>query len=384
MVGQSGHLHIREFNMKKSSIVKRVIIAVLFAAVLLSTPLLFLIKTPEEKKTQKWSSTIEINERVLSPASNSIDFKIDKAGEHNLYFSLIPEGFDKDSIGNVKLSDLGFITTFVVTDSNDNVVYSSTQGAIYLDTVIYLMPGNYKVTYYYFSDPDEFYDFESTNIVSIKEASQMVKDINFPAFKENGTTVFNYEFCCLSKEEAKVFPSIMLSWGLLVGLLAGFLLAEFLLFGKDSEKRFDERQILEQGKAFKIGFFVLLVTIEAIIILNFTGIASVADYPVFYQIAIFLGLLSYVVYCIWHESYFAINEKSTRVIILFAFIAAINIVIGIINAIHGQIIVDGRITFRILNPLCAILFIVIFATMLLKRIVNSKNASADEEEEDDE
>ena len=103
-----------------------------------------------------------------------------------------------------------------------------------------------------------------------------------------------------------------------------------------------------------------------------------------YQIAIFLGLLSYVVYCIWHESYFAINEKSTRVIILFAFIAAINIVIGIINAIHGQIIVDGRITFRILNPLCAVLFIVIFATMLLKRIANSKNASADEEEEDDE
>ena len=50
----------------------------------------------------------------------------------------------------------------------------------------------------------------------------------------------------------------------------------------------------------------------------------------------------------------------------------------------GQIIVDGRITFRILNPLCAILFIVIFATMLLKRIANSKNASADEEEEDDE
>ena len=176
----------------------------------------------------------------------------------------------------------------------------------------------------------------------------------------------------------------MLSWGLLVGLLAGFLLAEFLLFGKDSEKRFDERQILEQGKAFKIGFFVLLITIEAIIILNFSGLASVADYPVFYQIAIFLGLLSYVVYCIWHESYFAINEKSTRVIILFAFIAAINIVIGIINAIHGQIIVDGRITFRILNPLCAILFIVIFATMLLKRIANSKNASADEEEEDDE
>lgn len=383
MVG-SGHLHIREFNMKKSTIVKRIIIAVLFAAVLLSTPLLFLIKTPEEKKTQKWSSTIEINDRVLNPVSNSIDFKIDKAGEHTLYFSLIPDGFDKDSVGNVKLSDLGFITTFVVMDSNDNVVYSSTQGAIYLDTVIYLMPGNYKVTYYYFSDPDEFYDFESTNIVSIKEASQMVKDINFPAFKENGTTVFNYEFCCLSKEEAKVFPSIMLSWGLLVGLLAGLLLAEFLLFGKDSEKRFDERQILEQGKAFKIGFFVLLITIEAIIILNLSGLASVADYPVFYQIAIFLGLLSYVVYCIWHESYFAINEKSTRVIILFAFIAAINIVIGIINAIHGQIIVDGRITFRILNPLCAVLFIVIFATMLLKRIANSKNASADEEEEDDE
>jgi hypothetical protein len=181
-----------------------------------------------------------------------------------------------------------------------------------------------------------------------------------------------------------VFPSIMIGWGIALGLLFGLFMAEFLVFGNSGENKFDERQILEQGKAFKIGFFVLLVTIEAIIILNFTGIATVADYPVFYQIAIFLGLLSYVIYCIWHESYFAINEKSTRVIILFAIIALINLVIGIINIIHGQIIVDGRITFRILNPLCAILFIIIFATMLLKRIANSKQASADEEEEDDE
>ena len=127
----------------------------------------------------------------------------------------------------------------------------------------------------------------------------------------------------------------------------------------------------------------MLITVEAVIILNVSGLATVADYPVFYQTAVFLGLITYAVYCIWHESYFAINEKTTRVIIFFAFIALINLVIGIINIINGQIIVDGRITFRILNLFCTVFFVVIFATMLLKRISNS-HKSSNEEEEDDE
>ncbi len=371
--------------MKKSVIVKRIILLVLFAAVLLLTPVLFFIKTPFEQNMSKWTSTIEVKDRVAYPASNSIDFKVDKAGEHTVYFSLIPEGYDKDTLGNVKLSNLGFITTLVITDSSDNVVYSSSQSAAFLDTVIFLEPGNYKVTFYYFTDEDEFYNYASTYICGSKEASQMSKDINFPSFIENGTTVFNYEFCCLSKEKDLVFPSIMLGWGMVVGLLIAMLITEFIFFGKDGEKKYDERQILEQGKAFKIGFFTLMIIVEALIILNMTGIATIADYPVFYQLAVFIGLGVYVVYCIWHESYFAINEKSTRVLIFFAFIAIFNLVISIFNFVNGLMIVDGRITFRVLNIFCTLLFLVVFAALLLKRIANAKSASSDDDddEEDD-
>ena len=46
------------------------------------------------------------------------------------------------------LNDTG--TIIVITDSSDKVVYSSSQSAAFLDTVIFLEPGNYKVTYYYF------------------------------------------------------------------------------------------------------------------------------------------------------------------------------------------------------------------------------------------
>ena len=381
MVGQTGHL--REHIMKKSTIIKKIIIAVLFGAIILTTPLLFLVKTPREKKTQEWSSTIEINDRTLTPADNNINFSLDKAGDYNIYFSLIPDGFNKDSMGKVKLTDIGFVTTLTVTNEEDEIVYSSTQGAIFLDTVIFLEPGNYKVTYHYFNNEEEFYDYQSTYIVGSKEAEKMTQDIDFPSFKENGKTVINYEFCCLSKEEGLVFPSILLVWGILVGLLFGLFMVEFVFNRKEGETKYDERQILEQGKAFKIGFFVMFITVEALIILNVSGLADVGDYAVFYQAAVFLGLLTYVVYCIWTESYFAINQKSTSIIISFAFIALVNLLIGIANIIHGQMIVDGKITFRILNPLCAVLFVVIFATMLLKRIVNAKNSSADEEEEDD-
>ncbi|MCR4650002.1 MAG: hypothetical protein K5776_13100 [Lachnospiraceae bacterium] len=371
--------------MKKSVIVKRIILVVLFAAVLLLTPVLFFIKTPLEQNMSKWTSTIEIKDRVAYPASNSIDFKVDKAGEHTVYFSLIPEGYDKDSLANVKLSNLGFITTLVITDSSDNVVYSSSQSAAFLDTVIYLEPGNYKVTYYYFTDENEFYDFSSEFLCSSKEAARLAKDVNFPSFIENGTAVFNYEFCCLSKEKDLFFPSLMLGWGIVFGLLLAMLLTEFFFFGKDGTKKYDERQILEQGKAFKIGFFTLLIIVESLIILNLTGIATIADYPIFYQLAVFIGLGVYVSYCIWHESYFAINEKSTRVLILFAFIAVFNLVISIVNFVNGWMIVDGRITFRVLNIFCTLLFLIIFAVLLLKRIANSRSASSDDDddEEDD-
>ena len=369
--------------MKKKSIVKKIIISVLFAAAIAATPLLFFIKTPREKKMQSWSSTIEIQDKTLNPQANTVNFKVDKAGDYSLYFSLIPDGYDKDHISDIKLSDIGFVTTLTVTNEDDEIVYSSTQGAVFLDTVVYLKPGNYKVTYHYFNNEEEFYDYESTYIVGSKEAEEMTQDIDFPTLKENGKTVFNYEFCCLSKEEGMVFPSIMLSWGIIVGLLFSLFVAEFIFFGKESERKFDERQILEQGKAFKIGFFVMFITVEALIILNITGLANVADYSVFYQTAVLLGILTYVIYCIWTESYFAINQKSTGIIISFAFIALVNLAIGIFNIIYGQMIVDGKITFRILNLLCAVLFVIIFATMLLKRIVNAKSSSADEEEEDD-
>ena len=369
--------------MKKSVIIRRIILAVVFAAALLLTPVLFFIKTPGQKKTIKWTSTIEVKDGVTYPESESIDFKVDKAGEYSLSFSLIPDRYDGVTIVNYQPNDHGFISVLVVTDSRGDIVYSSTQGAATSDTYVYLKPDNYKVTYYYFSDEDKFYDYESTYICSSNEASQMAESLNFPRFNKDTKTVFNYSFCCLSKNEDLFFPSIMLSWGLIVGLLGGILVAEFFFFGKNGEKKYDERQILEQGKAFKIGFFTMLIVFEVLILINLSGFTGLIDSTVFYQIAIFIGLLAYVVYCIWTESYFAINEKTNRVIVAFAIIAIVNLVIGILNAFSGQMVVDGRITFKVINPICALFFLIIFGVMLVKRIVNAKKSSSDDDEEED-
>ena len=369
--------------MKKSVIIRRIILVTIFAAAILLTPVLLFIKTPSDNKTIKWTSTIEVKDGVTYPESESIDFKVDKAGEYSLRFNLIPDRYDGITIVNYQPNDHGFISVLVVTDSRGEIVYSSTQGAATIDTYVSLKPDNYKVTYYYFSDEDKFYDYESTYICSSNEASQMAKSLNFPRFNKDSKTVFNYSFLCVSKNEELFFPSIMLSWGLIVGLLGGILVAEFFFFGKSGEKKYDERQILEQGKAFKIGFFTMMIIFEVLILINLCGFSTLIDSTVFYQIAIFIGLLAYVVYCIWTESYFAINEKTNRVIIAFAIIAIVNLIIGILNMIAGQIVVDGRITFKAINPVCALVFLIIFGVMLVKRIVNSKKSSSDEDEEDD-
>ena len=89
----------------------------------------------------------------------------------------------------------------------------------------------------------------------------------------------------------------------------------------------------------------------------------------------------HVVYCIWHESYFALNQKTNTVMISFVVIGLVNLLIGLINLANGNVIKNGRLSFAVLNLIAAVLFIVLFLTLLLRKIVKgSENADAEEEE----
>ena len=73
------------------------------------------------------------------------------------------------------------------------------------------------------------------------------------------------------------------------------------------------------------------------------------------------------------NAYFALNEKRTYYIGLFAAVTVLNGVIGVGHAARGEIFVNGQTSFSgSLNLLCAILFLVVLGALLIKEIVSRR------------
>ena len=137
-----------------------------------------------------------------------------------------------------------------------------------------------------------------------------------------------------------------------------------------NSENYDERQNLVRGKAYKIGFFTLLI---------YNGIYMMiaALWPNFFMeapAAAFLGIVIAVAvfgsYCIWHDAYLGLSENPKQIFILFGVIMALNFVCGIHHITEGDVIVNGVLTFNSLNLLCGVLFLILFVVFGLKALKN--------------
>ncbi len=99
-----------------------------------------------------------------------------------------------------------------------------------------------------------------------------------------------------------------------------------------------------------------------------TDIPIYAEAEVTAVINCFLGISVYVAYCIWNEGYFALNENKNRLMTIFIFIGIFNCIISAASFIQGTMVQDGKLTYHSLNFFCGLLFVVVFVTMILKKI----------------
>ena len=133
---------------------------------------------------------------------------------------------------------------------------------------------------------------------------------------------------------------------------------------------FDERQELVRGKAFKYGFFTIIACNIAI---GWVPSIFEVQIPMDTSVALFMcvavGIVVFASYAIWNEGYFALNERPKAMMILFAFIAAVNVFAGIMNGVEGKLVENGVLQMGCVNIICAVIFIIIFIVVLLKSIV---------------
>lgn len=163
--------------------------------------------------------------------------------------------------------------------------------------------------------------------------------------------------------------------GVLCGVLFGGLLLVLILrlTKKDGsiKCKYDERQELVRGKGYKYAFFSLLVYIALVFI-----VGEELEKYMEQNLILFIGLLGsvliYVIYCVWKEGYFSLNESPKRVLVAFALIAFLNFFVAAIQFMHGEVVKDGVLTYRCINLLCGIMFVIIFLVIFVKRYVVSK------------
>ncbi|WP_185259304.1 hypothetical protein [Anaerocolumna chitinilytica] len=166
--------------------------------------------------------------------------------------------------------------------------------------------------------------------------------------------------------------SIYLKAGLFAGFIVGLVVvAIFLRFTKtdgDSKCKYDERQSNIRGKAYKLSFFTLMIYNVLYGFVDMTVEKPLLDTISAMVIGICLSITVNIVYCIWKDAYFSLNENPRKVLIGFGFIGIFNLVIGCINIINGTFVTNGMVNFRSCNLTCGIMFIVLFATLLAKKV----------------
>lgn len=170
-------------------------------------------------------------------------------------------------------------------------------------------------------------------------------------------------------------------WGFFVGfcvVLAVFIVIVVLKRKREPKPEFDEMQIAARGRAFRTGFFSLLIASVPAMIICDAGISWLPSMFVFFA-ADMLGVAIFCVSAIRNEAYFGFNENRKSGIVFIAAAGLINLCLGIANIVTGGIIKGGELNMGVLNILVAVLSAVILAAILIHR----RASAASTEEGDD-
>ena len=153
--------------------------------------------------------------------------------------------------------------------------------------------------------------------------------------------------------------SIGLACGIIFGVL--FLVIWFAFRkakGIDPMEKFDERQIADRYKAYKSGFFALLIFVAADALLKMFGV-SLFEEPVGECIAVFIAVGVFACRAVMSDAYFAPGKSMRNFILLYGVICFAQLLNTVRSFTDHELIRDGRLTIHCISPLCLILFLVI-------------------------
>ncbi len=164
--------------------------------------------------------------------------------------------------------------------------------------------------------------------------------------------------------------------GLAAGIVAGLIFVAFLFRKKVLDCHFDERQELARGKAFQYGFFTLLISTYAY------GTSDVVfgrwcDALAGVTICLAVSLCVFAVTCILKDAYLSLREKPRVVMTMFALLTLINLGFGVMYGVSGDLVEDGVLTFRAVNPIIGTATLVILIVYIINHLLRSREEEAE-------
>lgn len=150
----------------------------------------------------------------------------------------------------------------------------------------------------------------------------------------------------------------------------------FIKLGRQADK-YDERQEINRGKAFKAGFFTVCVWELLYFLTEISDIGIPAEGGLIAICGILAGLCVFAVRSIFTDAYFPINRSNNVTIGLWLAISLMDITVGVWNIIDGDLITDGRLNCHAATLVGGIILLIVGLTCLIRKLT-LKNAGEED------
>lgn len=310
---------------------------------------LMIVFMPESTLKEKLNTVVTVENGKASPEYSQTVIEIDKSGE----YIINPDWYENDRPG--------FLTGFSVFDESGKLVYSTVGGLLKIESKpLELEAGKYICRIDHLSNEDALAAFlgKYSDAGPIPGAAEWFKD---------GKWEMTYSLRVFGADSG--FSDILvIGAGAVLGILLAALIVTLSRDWNATLRQYDERQIAEQGKSYKLAFYTFLACFTVMIV-----ISDVLTKYVEVRLQLFIAFLIVasvmLTRSVMHDAYFRMDESKRFYVIFFAFFAVFNIGIGIRHLIAGEAIVDGVFTFLgFANLLCGVLAAYILLLVLIKKL----------------
>jgi len=175
-------------------------------------------------------------------------------------------------------------------------------------------------------------------------------------------------------------PSLESIVGFIVGLALVLGLAAALLLmakAKAGSAKFDERQQILRGRAYRTAFWSLVGYLGLAVALDVLGVRW-AESAVLLFVGVCFAVTVFVIQCVFTDAYFAVNQKPGRYMLLFAGMCVLNALCMAYTVLDGErLTTDGLINYHAINAVIVAMFLLMLVSLAIKTRIERRSGGAE-------